>query len=234
MNTEAVLDTCVPQAVRRIPSPMPAALEGSLTTMLNGTGDGAFATDELGNVVGWNAAAEKLLGYTAREVNGRSCCEVLDSHDSFGNRMCYAGCQIRTILRRGEPVQAFEMRARTKGGQPIWLSVSVLATGADRGSSLAIHLLRDITATRELLSLVHERVPSVDRDVRKGEATVDLTRRELEILRLLTEGCNTADAAGRLRVSQSTVRNHVQNMLAKLGLHSRLEAVAYASRHRLF
>jgi two-component system nitrate/nitrite response regulator NarL len=34
-------------------------------------------------------------------------------------------------------------------------------------------------------------------------------------------------------VSPATVRNHVQNVLAKLGVHSRLEAVAYANRHRI-
>jgi DNA-binding NarL/FixJ family response regulator len=36
-----------------------------------------------------------------------------------------------------------------------------------------------------------------------------------------------------LRVSRATVRNHVQNILDKLGVHSRLEAVAYATRPRL-
>ena len=233
MNTTEAIETCSPATIRRA-TPLPSALDGELAITLNGTGDGAFATDDLGIIVGWNAAAERLLGYTAREAKGRACCQILDGYDGFGNRMCYAGCQIRTLLRRGEPVQAFEMRARTKTGQPLWLSISVLATGADRGGSVAIHLMRDITATKELLSMVHERLPSGVGDARKAPAPVDLTRRELEILRLLTEGCNTADAAERLRVSQSTVRNHVQNMLAKLGLHSRLEAVAYATRNRLF
>ena len=40
-------------------------------------------------------------------------------------------------------------------------------------------------------------------------------------------------AAKRLRVSQATIRNHVQNIFGKLGVHSRLEAVAHANRHRL-
>jgi DNA-binding NarL/FixJ family response regulator len=39
--------------------------------------------------------------------------------------------------------------------------------------------------------------------------------------------------ADRLHVSPTTIRNHVQNITAKLGVHSRLEAVAYATRHRL-
>jgi DNA-binding NarL/FixJ family response regulator len=60
-----------------------------------------------------------------------------------------------------------------------------------------------------------------------------LTRRELEVLRLLATGVNTKGAAEKLHVSPATVRNHVQNIFGKLGVHSRLEAVAYANRHRL-
>jgi DNA-binding NarL/FixJ family response regulator len=60
-----------------------------------------------------------------------------------------------------------------------------------------------------------------------------LTRRELELLRLMTLGLNTAAAAERLHVSPATIRNHVQNIFGKLGVHSRLEAVAYANKHRL-
>ncbi len=60
-----------------------------------------------------------------------------------------------------------------------------------------------------------------------------LTRREVEVLRLMASGLNTGAMADRLHVSRATVRNHIQHILAKLGVHSRLEAVAYANRHRL-
>jgi DNA-binding NarL/FixJ family response regulator len=49
----------------------------------------------------------------------------------------------------------------------------------------------------------------------------------------MREGLNTEHAARRLHVSSATIRNHVQNIFGKLGVHSRLEAVAYATRHRL-
>ena len=205
--------------------------EGPFAIMLERTGDGAFVTDPSGVIVGWNTAAERLLGYTARETKGRSCCQVLDGYDGAGNRVCYAGCQVSTLLKRDEPVQAFEMRTRTKAGRPLWLSVSVLSTASNGAPGLTIHLMRDITATKELLTLVHERL---DGNVGPRNGAGELTRRELEVLRLLTEGLNTAGAAERLTVSRATVRNHVQNIFAKLGVHSRLEAVAYATRHRLF
>ena len=210
------------------------ALDASVARMVDRAGDGAFATDGTGVIVGWNAAAERLLGYSAREAKGRSCCQILDGYDASGNRLCYAGCQVTTLLRREEPVQSFEMRTRSKSGRPLWLSMSVLSTAEARGQGLTIHLMRDITAIKELLTLVHERLDGTG-SVRNGAGGVgDLTRRELEVLRLLTEGLSTTSAAERLRVSRATVRNHVQNIFSKLGVHSRLEAVAYATRHRLF
>lgn len=59
---------------------------------------------------------------------------------------------------------------------------------------------------------------------------IDLTPREREILRLLAQGLQTNEIAAQLALSQSTVRNHTQNVLVKLGAHSKLEAVATAVR----
>jgi two-component system nitrate/nitrite response regulator NarL len=70
------------------------------------------------------------------------------------------------------------------------------------------------------------------------EATADLlarqlTTREREILRLLAEGAASEEIARRLSISANTVRTHVHNVLTKLGVHSRLEAAAFAVRHGL-
>lgn len=59
----------------------------------------------------------------------------------------------------------------------------------------------------------------------------DLTRRELEVLRLLADGKSTGAIVQELVVSIHTVRNHVRNILMKLNAQSRLEAVAIATRH---
>jgi DNA-binding NarL/FixJ family response regulator len=58
-----------------------------------------------------------------------------------------------------------------------------------------------------------------------------LTRRERDVLQLLGEGAGGPEIARRLSVSQNTVRTHVQNILTKLQVHTRLEAVAFATRH---
>jgi two-component system, NarL family, nitrate/nitrite response regulator NarL len=57
-----------------------------------------------------------------------------------------------------------------------------------------------------------------------------LTRRELEVLTLLTEGATSEDIAARLTISLNTVRTHIQNILTKLQVRSRLEAAAFAVR----
>jgi two-component system NarL family response regulator len=63
--------------------------------------------------------------------------------------------------------------------------------------------------------------------------TPRLTDRELEVLRLVAKGLNNREAAKELYISENTVKNHVRNILEKLQLHSRMEAVMYAVREKL-
>ncbi len=60
-----------------------------------------------------------------------------------------------------------------------------------------------------------------------------LSRREREVLALLVEGADGPTVASRLGISRNTVRTHVQSILTKLQVHSRLEAATFAVRHRL-
>ena len=60
-----------------------------------------------------------------------------------------------------------------------------------------------------------------------------LTDRELEVLKLVAQGMSNRDVAGVLFISENTVKNHVRNILEKLHLHSRMEAVMYAVREKL-
>ncbi len=62
---------------------------------------------------------------------------------------------------------------------------------------------------------------------------LDLTERERAVLALMVEGLNNTQIAGRLTVSPSTVKSHVSNILSKLGVSSRTEAVSLALRHGL-
>jgi PAS domain S-box-containing protein len=202
-----------------------------LAEMLDTTAEGGFAIDGEGRIVLWNRGAEDLLGHTVREAVGRRCCDLLVGDDENGNRLCCRGCHIMDLSRARTPVHSFDVRTRTKTGSTIWLNVTTLRVSSDEVGDRTVHLIRDVTTTREILALIRERL-AISAPPSNGINPV-LTRREIEILHTIASGLSTKDTAERLSVSPATVRNHVQNILGKLGAHSRLEAVVYANRHRL-
>jgi DNA-binding NarL/FixJ family response regulator len=70
-------------------------------------------------------------------------------------------------------------------------------------------------------------------DERQQVPAPRLTDREMEVLRLVAKGLNNRDIAKELFISENTVKNHVRNILEKLQLHSRMEAVVYAVREKI-
>jgi len=60
-----------------------------------------------------------------------------------------------------------------------------------------------------------------------------LTEREMQVLKLVARGMNNRDIAKELFISENTVKNHVRNILEKLQIHSRMEAVMVAVREKL-
>ena len=68
---------------------------------------------------------------------------------------------------------------------------------------------------------------------RKEAAALDLTPRELEVLRLLAKGASNKEIAKQFEVSEGTVKNHVSNILTRLGLRDRTQAAVYAVEHGL-
>jgi two-component system, NarL family, response regulator LiaR len=111
------------------------------------------------------------------------------------------------------------------------------------------YLLKD-SSPQELLDAIHEIAsgksslsPLVaskliselkqDKTIETQPGELALTERELEVLRLLAEGCQNKEIADRLCLSSTTVRFHVSNILAKLGLANRTQAGLYAIKNGL-
>ena len=106
------------------------------------------------------------------------------------------------------------------------------------------YLLKDVSA-EELINAVRRAVagqPSLSPEAAQvliqnvNEPSLshpNMTGRELEILTLMVEGLSNNEIAERLIVSQSTVKFHVSNILSKLGVTGRTEAVALALKHHL-
>jgi PAS domain S-box-containing protein len=214
---------------------------------LSRAGDGVLVADANGRVLLWNRSAERVLGWGAAEAVGRTCCEVFETGHDTGEA-CEGGCAM-SAARQGTSVESFDMRARTKNGREVRLNVSTLAVPAEVGATpLVIHLFREIPARPAVATTgtapANGNGPGPTSHGTSTNGTVEpptpnaqghgsLTPRELEVLRLLAGGANTRVAAEQLRVSPATIRNHVQNLLGKLGVHSRLQAVAYANAHGL-
>lgn len=104
-----------------------------------------FVNDENGCLVGWNKAAEGLLGYREADVLGRSCHEVVCGRDIFGNRFCLPGCSHSGAARLDRPLHDFVMHMRTAAGKTLraWLRVrSRRATESRR--ALIVHTIKAI------------------------------------------------------------------------------------------
>jgi DNA-binding NarL/FixJ family response regulator len=74
---------------------------------------------------------------------------------------------------------------------------------------------------------------SLAKQAQQHVVTPRLTDRELQVLKLVAEGLSNREIGQRLFISENTVKNHVRNILEKLHLHSRMEAVVYAVREKL-
>ena len=91
----------------------------------------------------------------------------------------------------------------------------------------------DTLLPRSVIVGIAQRVATArDRTV-EAQPIERLTPREIEVLRALTEGLSTSEICDRLFIAPNTLRTHVQNIMGKLKVHSKLEAVAVALRHRL-
>ena len=96
-----------------------------------------------------------------------------------------------------------------------------------RKAALGQSLMSDEEATRLLRYLRHRR----HQESTERQRANRLTPRQIEILQLMADGVPVHEIAERLRMSPYTLRTHVQNILTRLGVHTKLEALAVAIRH---
>lgn len=100
-------------------------------------------------------------------------------------------------------------------------------SGQDLAEAIrAAHAGRSILAPEAVQALIKSGEP-------EPAPSYDLTRREREVLSLLTKGLNNAEIAAQLNISPSTVKAHVSNILSKLGVSHRAEAVSLAIQQGL-
>jgi len=188
----------------------------AMTELQVRSGDALFAWDEDLRIVLWNTEAERITGISAEHAIGRKCWDVLHGVDENGAVICHPGCSGARLAREGWPVPCRRMSIRTKDGRKT-VYASTVAVRAPGQSTLVVQLLRN-----------GDEPPRADT---ASEST--LTKRQREVLSLLTDGVTAKVAARRLGITEVTVRNHIAAILRALGCHSQLEAVAEARRRGL-
>ena len=215
-----------------------------LRALVESTSDPAFASDEGGRLMGWNAAAERLLGHPAESVLGRPCHSVVCGTDLSGNVYCRKDCALREMIRREEPIHSFEFKVRHAAGEYLPVACSVLTLSETRpGPDFSVlHLLQPASRWNEdghlpewIRRKAAGRGAASSPDVATGscKAATSLTRREIEVLRLVAQGLATNKLAEALSVSVNTVRSHSRNIQRKLKVHNKLQAVSLARRYDL-
>ncbi len=196
-----------------------------------------FAVDEEEHIVFWNGAASRILGFRKDEVLGRKCYEVIgDGPDYCGHTDCGPNCEVLQRARGGRGTESYDVMAKTSSGSHRLLNVSIVVLkGKTAQSTLAVHLFRDVSEARRSQLEVQRGLLEASQASghRDGDPRGQLTRRESEVLRLLATGLGNAKIAEMMGISVTTVRNHIDHVLTKLGVHSKLEAVVYAARHRI-
>lgn len=215
--------------------------ERSLHSLLKGTADPAFTVNENGFVRFWNAAAEKLFGYSAANVLNERCSDVLHGRTSGEQRVCGDSCGVITCAHVGEAVPNYDMEVRIANGEWIWINVAVLVS-RERESpegTLIAHIIRDISSQKRAEALderflrLAEQVCSVAQEGQGLPPVSPLTEQEIRVLSLVSKGRSAALVAAQLGISLRTLRNHLYHINCKLGTHNQLGAVIEATRRGL-
>lgn len=188
----------------------------------------AFVADVDGTITEWNPAVAELLGVTARSAVGRRCYDVVRGRRPDGEPICRSGCPFLAGLAEDRGAGPFDMdvtpRRRGSGGPPQQRLVEIrhVALHPEAGGNpVMLHLLHDVTLPRRR-ERAGRRIEAIDDG---GPISARLTKRETDVFRLMAAGLSAREIADRLGIRHGTARNHVQQILEKLGARSRVDAI---------
>jgi DNA-binding CsgD family transcriptional regulator len=199
--------------------------------------DGLLVLDVNGCVVFANDVARTLLELTDHELRNKLCFELFEGRDLQGNRFCFKNCSPITMAKKHQPGQNIDLEVTTRSGTKRWFNVSTLLEDKPRcrgTTSLIIHLFRPVPCPISREEHAAETGGPETTGPSDPIATLltrfPLSPRQAEILVLLIQGLVAKEIGVRLNISTATVRTHVQHVLKKLRVHSKLEAVALVFR----
>jgi DNA-binding CsgD family transcriptional regulator len=197
-----------------------------------------WVRDPHGRISFVNGYAAQVLRRDAKLCLEQPCAAVVAGRDVAGRSFCGANCPIVRLARQARELRPVMLRVEGASRAEAWLNV--LHTTVDRPDAssrwpdasdpwivhCAIDAARNWHMEHYLRAVTARRARAMGTAVAPPSHTA-LTRRERQIMDLLTEGHRLPEIAERLGISYTTVRNHVQNILSKQGTHSILQAVAF-------
>jgi len=200
----------------------------SLPAWVHAMGVAVWVSDENGYIIFMNERAESLLGRDAVATLGAPCHQVIAGKSEDGQQWCEHNCRIHEMAKTGEQIEPYTLRINDHSDEEHWLQLLVIPYTTEEGMTQLAHCAFRIDRTHIIesyLDRVAARTPvNAKREFDLEESR--LSRREREVLDLLAQDKNLYEIAELLGVSYYTVRNHVQHVLGKMGVHSTLEAVA--------
>ena len=164
--------------------------------------DGVFAVDMKQGVVFWNQSAERILGYSASEVLGKRCHEVLSGVSEDGESVCGPFCSTIQLARSEVAGPAHTFLARSRDGTSKWINIAHVLLPDTGDAALLVHIFHEATVDVEPRRLVRQlqslllQTPQASAPpgelalTNNGKAT-QLSPRELDVLRLLAQGLGT-------------------------------------------
>jgi PAS domain S-box-containing protein len=220
-------------------------------TLLN-TADGVYIVNPEQRIIRWNKGAERILHYSEMEVLNHNCFRVIAGRVNPDKLWCHSNCKVHSCVQKGTPPENFDLMTHNNNGEEVWLNISIVSS-LNGVHPYIVHLIRDITQEKRVrlaidqflvaigvngggkLRLKPEKITPKQPAGKNlpAEKPLTLSNREIEVLTLLAEGLSTKTLAEQLNISHFTARNHIQNILAKLDLHSKSQAVSFAFKKGL-
>lgn len=174
------------------------------------TEEAIVVLDEDLRVVGWDRGMERLTGRSFEQVAGRPGSEAIPGRCGFGTGLYSPDCPIVREARAQGEFQVERVSIEAAGGvRELDMSTT---TAVVCGGFAFVHVFRPASGRR------------------RSRKRSPLTPRQRQVLALLADGRGTREIAARLEISKETARNHIRDVIQRLGCHSRLEAVALARR----
>jgi len=222
------METAEPPTIRVVVCAHHALFRRGLVRALEDASDVEVVAEATGGVEAVELATDHAPDVILMDVSMPSC----------------DGIDATRLLVDALPTSRILMLSVSDEGDDLFEAVKAGAVGyvlTDRPSDEIVGAVRAVAQGHSFISpgvagkLLHEYAALA----RRAEAspatrpTPDLTSIEMDILRLLADGATTRDVVRELLLTENTIKNHIRNILEKLQLHTRAEAVLFAVRERL-